>query len=268
MEARKPRLARTGDDAEGRPDAPAPQEGSGGEVVEEEVGLSLEELGQTYAQLLGQGAVPYQSPEEASPEPSETTVDFDPIADELIENDQCPITPLSILEAILFVGRPDSAPIEADLIAGMMRGVRSAEIQQLVDELNEIYASEGHVLRIVASGEGFRMQLAEEFAAIGDRFYGSVREIKLTQAAIDCLAIIAYRPGITREEVEQQRGQPSGGILNQLVRRQLVEIRREEIRREDGKKERLRRYFPTQRMLKLAGIDSLDELPLAEDFER
>ena len=181
-----------------------------------------------------------------------------------MENDQCPITPLSILEAVLFLGRPDSSPIEAYLIAGMMRGVRSAEIEQLVDELNAIYSSEGHVLRIVASGEGFRMQLADEFQSISDRFYGSVREIKLTQAAIDCLAIIAYRPGITREELEEQRGQPSGGILNQLVRRQLVEIRREG----SCKQERMRRYYPTQRMLKLAGIESLEELPQTEDFER
>jgi segregation and condensation protein B len=132
-----------------------------------------------------------------------------------------------------------------------------------VNELNEIYAGQGHVMRIVASGQGFRMQLAEEFASISERFYGNGRTIKLTQAAIDCLALIAYRPGITREELDVQRGQPSGGILNQLVRRQLIEMRRE-----GGKQDRARRFYPTERMLKLSGIDSLDELPLSEDFER
>ncbi len=77
-------------------------------------------------------------------------------------------------------------------------------------------------MRIVASGEGYRLQLAEQYADIGYRFHGRVREIKLTQAAIDCLAIIAYRPGITREELEQLRGQACGGIIGQMVRRQLV----------------------------------------------
>ncbi|MGN6134480.1 MAG: SMC-Scp complex subunit ScpB, partial [Aureliella sp.] len=96
---------------------------------------------------------------------------------------------------------------------------------------------------------------------VSDRFYGSVREVKLTQAAIDCLAIIAYRPGITRDELDDQRGQPSGAILNQMVRRQLVEMRRE-----GGKKDRTCRYYPTERLLGLAGIESLDELPLADDF--
>jgi segregation and condensation protein B len=230
----------------------------------EETGLSLEELSQTYAQLLGQGAVPYQQPEEgeaavaaASEEP------FDPLAEELTENDQCPITPLSILEALLFVGRPDSEPISAEEVAGMMRGVRTVEIEQLSDELNEIYQRAGHALRVVASGSGYRMQLAPEFSNIGERFYGRVREAKLTQAAIDCLAIIAYRPGITRESLEEQRGQPSGGVLNQLVRRQLIEIRRGE-----GKTQRSKHYYPTERLLQLVGLESLDELPLADDFDR
>jgi segregation and condensation protein B len=140
--------------------------------------------------------------------------------------------------------------------------VRSAEIEQLVSELNASYIAGGHVFRIVASGEGFKMQLAQELASISERFYGKVREIKLTQAAIDCLAIIAYRPGVTREQVEAQRGQASGGILNQMVRRQLIEMRRE-----GGKKDRARRYYPTQRLLKLTGLESFDELPLAEDFD-
>jgi segregation and condensation protein B len=232
--------------------------------ADEEFGLSLEELGQTYAQMLGSGAVPYQQ----ESEPTEAAGDdkamaFDPLAEELVENDQCPVTPLSILEALLFVGRPDSGAIDADTVAGMMRGVRSAEIEQLVAELNELYAADGHVMRIVASGEGYHMQLAEQYANVADRFYGRVREIKLTQAAIDCLAIVAYRPGITREEIDLQRGQPCGSIINQLVRRQLLEMKRE-----GTKKSRVTRYYPTERMLKLAGMESLDELPLAEDFER
>ncbi len=229
----------------------------------EEYGLSLEELGQTYAQLLSAGAEPYAPADNEEVTATETPAEFDPVAEELVECDQCPITPLSILEAILFVGKADNTAIEPDAVAGMMRGVRSAEIEQLVTELNEAYEREGSALRIVTSGGGLVMQLADEVASIHDRFYGSVREIKLTQAAIDCLAIIAYRPGITPEEMDEQRGQSSGAILNQLVRRQLVEMRRE-----GGKKNRNRRYYPTQRLLDLAGLDSLEELPLAEDFER
>lgn len=233
---------------------------------DEECGISLEELSSSYAQMISQGAVPYQQDEPVEAESddgSNETPVFDAVAEELIESDQCPVTPMSILEALLFVGCPDNASLEADTVAGLMRGVRSAEIQQLVSELNELYATQGHVMRIVASGEGYRMQLAEEFHSVRERFYGNVRQIKLTQAAIDCLAIIAYRPGITREELDHQRSQSSSAILNQLVRRELVQMRRD-----TGKKEATRRYYATDRLLELAGIDSLEELPLAEDFER
>ncbi len=243
--------------------SPTPQSDEAEASTEEEYGLSLEELGQTYAQMLGQGAVPYQQPSETDAESSEAAPAFDPLAEELVESDECPITPLSILEALLFIGRPDNQPIEAESVASMMRGVRSAEIEQLVAELNETYRNDGHVMRIVSSGGGYRMQLAEEYSGVGHRFYGRVREIKLTQAAIDCLAIIAYRPGITRDELDELRGQSSSGIVSQLVRRQLIEMRRE-----GPKKQRVQRYYPTERMLKLTGMESLDELPLAEDFER
>ena len=264
MEARKPRSDNRSSSVPASVSEPLPPTAPDDDsIAEPEFGLSLEELGQTYAAMLGHGTLPYKPAQESSGSEEAAPPTFDPVAEELVEDDQCPITPLSILEAILFVGRPDSQPIDADLVAGMMRGVRAAEIEHMVNELNEIYSTQGHVLRIVASGSGFRMQLAEEFAGIGHRFHGSVREIKLSQAAIDCLAIIAYRPGITREELEEQRGQPSGSILNQMVRRQLVEIRRE-----GGKKDRARRYYPTARLLTLAGVESLDELPLAEDFER
>lgn len=251
--------------AAGQPDpALNADENATQDAHDEEYGLSLEELGQTYAQMMSDGALPYHDESSADAETlPQQLEEFDPVAEELEETDQCPITPLSILEAVLFVGRPDGGSIDPDAVAGMMRGVRSAEIEPLVNELNAIYAEAGHVMRIVTSGTGFRMQLADEFNSLRERFYGSVREIRLTQAAIDCLAIIAYRPGISREEIEQQRGQPSGSILNQLVRRQLVEMRRS-----DDKTKRTRSYFPTQRMLQLAGMESLEELPLAEDFER
>ena len=243
---------------------PEPEPASDSSADSEEFGISLEELGNSYAQMLGTGSLPYQEPTSADSEADvESPMVFDAVAEELVESDECPITPLSILEAILFVGRPDNSPVDAEAVAGLMRGVRSAEIEQLVNELNGIYEEQGHVFRIVASGEGYRLQLGEQYMGVCERFYGTVRQVKLTQAAIDCLAIIAYRPGITRQELDEQRGQASGAILNQLVRRELVQMRRD-----GAKKDSARRYYATQRMLKLVGIDSLDELPLAEDFER
>ncbi len=83
------------------------------------------------------------------------------------------------------------------------------------------------------------MQLADEFAHIADRFYGRVREIKLNQAAIDCLAIIAYRPGIHARRNRPAARAACSAIVNQLVRRQLVEVKREQT-----KKSRVTRTIP------------------------
>lgn len=174
----------------------------------------------------------------------------------------CPLTPQSIVEAILFVGRPDGVPIPAAEIAGLMRGVDASEVATCVEQLNDTYAQTNRATRIVADGAGYRMQLAENVSFIRDRFYGRVRQVKLNQAAVDCLALIAYQPGISREKLEQQRGQPSGSLLSQMIRRQLIEVRRviEE-------QKPVQRYYPTYRLLDLAGIESLDDLPQTEDLD-
>src|SRR5690606_23513279 len=93
-------------------------------------------------------------------------------ADEETEPDEdtaaCPLTPQSIVEAILFVGRPDGVPIPAAEIAGLMRGVDASEVAMCVEQLNDTYAQTNRATRIVADGAGYRMQLAENVSFIRD----------------------------------------------------------------------------------------------------
>jgi segregation and condensation protein B len=230
---------------------------------DDEQGLSLEELSQTYAQLLKKGGVPEPTADSNS---IQLAVDaeasaFDPLDEELSESDACPVTPTSILESVLFVGRPDNSPISADEIASLMRGVRPVEIEAHVAELNQIYVETGRAIRIATIGNGFRLQLADDLQFIRDRFYGPIREIRLNQAAIDCLALVAYQPGISRDQLEDQRGQPSGAVLSQLVRRQLIEVRRK------GQKPQQLHYYPTDKLLQLIGLGTLDDLPQVEEWQ-
>ncbi|GIW97058.1 MAG: transcriptional regulator [Pirellulaceae bacterium] len=173
------------------------------------------------------------------------------------------VCPESIVEAVLFVGHPDNRAISAQELAGLMRGVEADEIADIVQRLNAQYAEHQHAFRIVESPRGYELALAPDLHCIKDRFYGKVREIVLNQSAIDCLALIAYQPGISRERIERLRGQPSGGVLNQLVRRQLIELRRETTA--SGKA--MACYYPTARFLELAGMESLDDLPQVEDVD-
>ncbi len=227
-------------------------------------GLSLEELSQSYKAVLhGSTASPTSGEaEQGTGELHDEEWDEQiPSAETAKLAEVCPPTPRSILEAILFVGRPDGAPVTATEIAGLMRGVKQAEISGLVDELNEIYSTTNRAVRIVQHGVGYRLQLAEDLHCVKDRFYGRIREVRLNQASIDCLALVSYQPGISRNKLDEQLGQSSGTVLNQLVRRQLLEIRRESESHKSSQ-----RYFPTARLLELLGIQSLDDLPHAEDF--
>jgi segregation and condensation protein B len=243
-------------------------------------GLSLDELSQAYAQILSRGAEPYEpaAPESGSDdrpesesqpcEPADERIGASaaatvlPAPDREAADEGCELSPRTILEAMLFVGHPQNLPLTSREVAALMRGVRPAEIDELVRELNAAYDAEGCPYTIVSEGAGYRLCLREQFAALRDRFYGRTREARLSQAAIDTLAIVAYNQPVTRDEIDRLRGKPSGGILAQLIRRELLRIERPEQR------PRKPRYFTTERFLDVFGLDALGDLPQSHDLER
>jgi segregation and condensation protein B len=233
----------------------------------DDAGLSLDRLNRAFAAMLGSGDDPYSAPPEA---------DDDPIRSALIleEREQlaptgrhasdagCEINPRSILEAMLFVGTPDNQPLSARQIAGLMRGVRPAEIDDLVTELNHVYLATGRPYRIIDEGSGYRLALREQYETVRQKLQGRVKQAQLSPAAIEVLAIVAYNEPLTAEEVNRMRGTSSGSILSQLVRRELLRIDR------SADQPRTPRYLTTERFLKLFGIKSLAELPQSVDLDR
>jgi segregation and condensation protein B len=221
-------------------------------------GLSLDQLSASLAGMMASGDNPYeQAPE---PEVNAEPVEVEPVSS--AEEEICPISPRSILEAMLFVGSPNNQSLTSSQVAGLMRGVRPAEIDELVRQLNDDYRRRGCPYTIAAEGAGYRMRICERFGSLRDRFYGRARAARLSQAAIDVLAIVAYHAPISAEEVNRLRGKPSGSILLQLVRRQLLRVER------DSQKPRQMRYNPTPRFLALFGLTSLDELPRSKELEQ
>lgn len=221
-------------------------------------GLSLEDLSEAYAQLIDAGDDPYQKvapPEDADDAAGDAE-------DETIEQeDETDISPRSILEAMLFVGDATGESLPAKYIASLMRGVSPREIDDLVAELNAIYDEEDCPYQIVSVGAGYTLRLREQFSGLRDKFYGRIREAKLSQQAIDVLALVAYRQPLTTEEVTELRGRPSGAVLSQLVRRQLLRIERPD------QKPRKPRYFTTDRFLDLFGMAAVEELPHSQDVD-
>ncbi len=234
--------------------------------INDDAGLSLEELSQTYAELLSRGDDPYgdrrdragsddteslESELDAAAEPGDAAPSDDDA------EDTCELSPRSIVEAVLFVGHPRNEPITSRQLAAMMRGVRAAEVDDLINELNAAYEAQGRPFHIVAYDAGYRLQLRDRWDALRRQYFGRAREARLSQQAIDVLAIVAYNQGLTREDIDTLRDKPCGGILTQLVRRQLLRIERPD------KRPRRPRYFTTDRFLELFNLESLDDLPQA-----
>jgi segregation and condensation protein B len=236
-------------------------------------GISLDELAEAFAQVMGNE--PRQpadvTAEAAAVESTSAAVEVEAAADgapsataesptpEPVEEDACPISPRSILEAMLFVGNRENRPLSPARAAELMRDVATEEIPPLVDELNQRYVAAGSACRIIGEGEGYRLTLCAEMDGLRNRFYGRVREARLSQAAIDVLALVAYQQPATAETIGQLRGKPSNAILMTLVRRGLLRIERLET------KKRTPHYHTTERFLRLFNLQTLDDLPRGED---
>jgi segregation and condensation protein B len=236
----------------------------------EQKGISLQELTDAFARAMGYGATSEGAPPqaggvaavgEAQTVPAPATVaqpaDVAPAPPE----PPCPVSPASILEAMLFVGNRDHLPISAAQAADLMRGVEPDEIPGLVDALNGRYAAGGCPYEIVSQSGGYRLALRREYDGLRSRFYGRVREARLSQAAVDVLAIVAYQQPITADEIHRLRGKPASRILAQMVRRGLLQVQR------SAGPPKTVHYRTAGRFLELFGLDSLDDLPKSEDLD-
>jgi len=237
-------------------------------------GLPLDSLGNQFAQVLRKGSDPYAVPDTTR---SAGTADKNSWEALLAEesrrssemgsgtgaaDEACEITPKSILEAMLFVGNPQNEPLNPQRVANLMRGVRRTEIELLVQELNEQYAADGRPYLIESSGDGYRMALRDEFRWVADKVSGRSRQARLSPAAVEVLAAVAYHQPLTGAEVTRLRDHPSGAILSQLVRRRLLKV---EAATSGKPKEML--YRTTDRFLELFGLASLDDLPRGDQQE-
>jgi segregation and condensation protein B len=226
-------------------------------------GLSLEKLSAAFAEVSGRHD-PYAPVAEQALTPALELAQEETAAATESESTSCAVTPRSILEAMLFVGDPRNEPITAERVASLMRGVRPAEIEELVTELNQHYAINGCPYTIVSAGAGYRLELKPEFGPLHEKLVGHGRAVSLTPAALEVLSLVAYNEPQTMEEIVAARGgRPSNAVLSQMVRRGL--LRMEQVPA-DGN--RTRRYFTTPRFLKLFKLDSLADLPRGEDLEK
>lgn len=169
------------------------------------------------------------------------------------------VTPRQVVEALLFVG---GQPLTGKRLAELLGGEFTHDhVDRLVDELNDLYGQEGRPYEVRLGEGGYRLELRPEFERVRDRVYGyGPKEVKLSQDALEVLALVAYQQPVTREIVEQTGKTNAPALLRQLLQRELISLRRG-----DGGKDDVT-YRTTPRFLQLFGLGSLDDLPLPEDL--
>jgi segregation and condensation protein B len=164
-----------------------------------------------------------------------------------------------IVEALLFVG---GAPLTAVRAAESVRGLTAEQFREALDTLNREYRQQGRPYRIQMREQGCELVIQPRFRGVLDRLYGSTREARLSPAALDVMALVAYRQPIARQEVEALRGADSAGALRQLVRLGLIAVQRGEADQREVT------YSTTSRFLTLFQLRSLDDLPRTQDLQR
>jgi segregation and condensation protein B len=169
------------------------------------------------------------------------------------------VTPLAkLLEAALFAS---ARPISTEELAALEVEASPAELLSALDELREHYDVEGHGVEVTELGGGWQILTRAEYTETIERAQLAARPARLSGAALESLAIIAYRQPISRSEIEEIRGVAAGGMLKSLHERGLIDV--------VGRAEGLGRpllYGTTPVFLEHFALRHLEELPRADEL--
>jgi segregation and condensation protein B len=157
-----------------------------------------------------------------------------------------------ILEAVLFVC---DEPVSTGILAQVTEEPKDrieAELRALAADL----AAQGRGVALREVAGGWRMYSHPDAAAHVERFVRSVQQPRLTQAALETLAIVAYKQPVTRQQIAAIRGVDSDGVVGTLEQRGLVG----EIGRDPGPGQAVF-YGTTPQFLERLGLSTLEDLP-------
>jgi segregation and condensation protein B len=248
-EALAAELAATREDAEARGDAdPATWDAVATELAARVAEQPVEDL----------HPVP-PVPAEPDPEPAQDPTPADvpagePAPDEDVEDQLTLLEPAELLgglEALLFVM---DDPVDEETLASAMR-CAVEQVRTGLAELAEGYDERRSGLTLRRVGEGWRLYTREEHAPVVERYLTDGQRSRLTQAALETLAVIAYRQPVTRARVSAIRGVGVDGVMRTLISRGLVH----EVGTDPDSGGGL--YATTPLFLERLGLSSLADLP-------
>jgi segregation and condensation protein B len=163
-----------------------------------------------------------------------------------------------IVEAVLFAA--DSS-LPMDRMSAIVEEAERSEIREALKQLAEQYDSEGRPYALSEVAGGWQMYCRPEYSKWIRELHKGRIATRLSQAALETLAIVAYKQPIVRAEIETIRGVDSSGVLATLMRRDLITI--------GGRAPGMGRalmYRTTKEFLRYFGLNFVTDLPRLEEF--
>lgn len=169
-------------------------------------------------------------------------------------------TKMGAVEALLFVA---AAPLTVQQVAETLDGeILPGEAKDILDKLAGRYESDSPGLKIERVAEGYRLVTRPEHFPFVKAFLKVQNLRKLSSAAVETLAIVAYNQPVTNAGIGTIRGRESAGVLKGLLEKKLVRIA--------GRKDVVGRpllYATTKEFLVHFGLNSLEDLPSFRELE-
>jgi segregation and condensation protein B len=195
---------------------------------------------------------------QAATEAQEPSAAVQPEGQEATPQPEFVPTTESVLEAILFA---TDEPLMESKLAGIVE-ITSKQVREAIESLNAKYTAENHAFRIEQIAGGYQMLTLNTYNFWLKKMLRARSDNKLSPAAMETLAIIAYKQPIIRADIEAIRGVAVGEVLRSLMYKGLVKI--------TGRAEILGHpmlYGTTKKFLEIFGLNSLKDLPKAEELK-
>lgn len=180
-------------------------------------------------------------------------------ADTQLTTEVPPPTIESVIEAVLFAS---DEPLSEERLADIV-GITLKQIRDNIKILNDKYQQSSNAFRIEQIAGGFQMQTLPCYSLWLKKLIRVRSDNKLSPAALETLAIIAYKQPIIRADIESIRGVAVGDVVRNLMEKGLVRIA--------GRAEVLGRpmlYGTTKKFLEVFGLNSLKDLPKVEELKK
>jgi|YelNatPaOPRAMG01_1025707.scaffolds.fasta_scaffold00104_42 segregation and condensation protein B len=164
-----------------------------------------------------------------------------------------------IVEAIVFASEE---PISVQRIVQAIEGATPKKVLEAIESLNREYAETGRSFFLKKLAGGYQMVTRPEYGPWVRRVVKASSRPRLSRAALETLAIIAFKQPVSRVEIDFIRGVNSDGVLKSLLERNLIAIA--------GRADTVGRpllYKTTQEFLRYFGLNSLDELPRPKEID-